>query len=135
MATMAVQQLMEVGDNLTLVFTLSNGDYGTATINGGATVNLTAPDFGPTAGVVIFGDRNMPVGSTFKFNGGATQYYGGAVYVPKGQLQFSGGAGTSTSCTQIIGDTITFTGNSAVAINCNGYKVKKFSPLTVRLVS
>ncbi len=123
------------GSNVTLVFTSSNGKYGDATINGGATVNLTPPTFGPTAGIVIFGDRNMPVGTSFKFNGGASQYLGGSIYVPKGAIQFSGGAGTSTSCTQIIGNTVTFTGNSNVAINCSSYKTKPFSPLVVRLVS
>ena len=123
------------GSNVTLVFTSSGGNYGTATINGGAVVNLTAPDFGPTAGIVIFGDRNMPTGSTFKFNGGASQYLGGAVYVAKGAIEFAGGAGTSTSCTQIIGDTIKFTGSSGVAINCSNYKTKPFSPTLVRLVS
>jgi hypothetical protein len=64
------------------------------------------------AGILMYGDRNIPVGTTFKFNGGATQYLGGAVYFPTGAIDFSGGAGTSTTCTQVIGDTITFTGNS-----------------------
>ena len=48
------------GSGVTLVFTSSNNGYGTATINGGATLNLTAPASGPTAGIVIFGDRTMP---------------------------------------------------------------------------
>ncbi len=123
------------GSGVTLVFPSSGGNYGTATINGGATVNLTAPTFGPTTGIVIFGDRNMPEGSSFKFNGGASQYLGGAVYVPKGAVEYSGGASTSTSCTQIIGDTVKFTGNSNVAINCSSQKTKPFSPTVVRLVS
>jgi Flp pilus assembly protein TadG len=122
------------GASVTLVFTASNGQYGGATINGGATVNLTAPNFGPTAGIVIFGDRNMPIGTSFKLNGGSSQYFGGAVYVPNGAVEFSGNQGTSTKCTQIIGNTITFTGNSDVAINCSSYKTKPFSPYVVRLV-
>ncbi|HWP25226.1 MAG TPA: pilus assembly protein TadG-related protein [Xanthobacteraceae bacterium] len=122
------------GTGVTLVFTASNGGYGGATINGGANVNLTAPNFGPTAGIVIFGDRNMPTGTSFKLNGGSSQYFGGAVYVPKGAVEFSGNQGTSTKCTQIIGDTVTFTGNSDVAINCSSYKTKPFSPYVVRLV-
>jgi Flp pilus assembly protein TadG len=123
------------GSGVTLVFTSSNGHYGSATINGGATVNLTAPTFGPTTGIVIFGDRNMPSGTTFDFNGGATQYLGGAVYVPKGAIQYAGGASSSSGCTQIIGDTVKFTGNSSVAINCSSLKTKPFSPTTVRLIS
>ena len=46
------------GTGVTLVFTSSGNNYASATINGGATVNLTAPATGSTAGIVLFGDRN-----------------------------------------------------------------------------
>jgi hypothetical protein len=124
------------GDGVTLVFTSKNRNgYATASINGNATVNLTPPKTGGTAGIVIFGDRAMPTGTAFTFNGGAAQYLGGAVYVPKGAVSYSGGATTSTSCTQLIGNTVTFTGNSGFALNCNGYGTKPFSPLVVKLTS
>lgn len=124
------------GQGVTLVFTSSTGsNWATATINGSATVNLTAPISGPTAGIVVFGDRRIPTGTTFKFNGGATQYLGGAVYVPTGAISYSGGMGSSSSCTQIIGDTVGFTGNANVAVNCSGYKVKPFSAMALRLSS
>ncbi len=125
------------GTGVTLVFTKKTGSsWPTATINGNATVNLTAPKSGlPTAGIVIFGDRNIPVGTTFKFNGGANQYLGGAVYIPTGTINFAGGAATSTSCTQVIGDTVTFVGNSSLAINCSSYGTKPFSPTVIKLTS
>jgi Na+/glutamate symporter len=50
-------------------------------------------------------------------------------------ISFAGGAGTSTSCTQIIGNTVTFVGNSSLAINCSSYETKPFSPTVVRLSS
>ena len=122
------------GSGVTLVFTSQNrNDFATASINGNATINLTPPKTGGTAGIVIFGDRRMPVGTAFKFNGGATQYLGGAIYVSKGAISFSGGASTSTNCTQLIGNTVTFTGNSGFALNCNNYGTKPFSPLVVKL--
>ena len=109
------------GTDVTLVFTSSTGkNWATASINGGATVNLTAPSSGWTSGIVVFGDRDMPTGSVFKFNGGASQTFGGAVYLPKADVTFAGGAGTSTDCTQLIGDTVTFAGNSSLAVNCSG---------------
>jgi Flp pilus assembly protein TadG len=124
------------GDRVTLVFTSKNrSDFATASINGNATVNLTPPTTGPTAGIVMFGDRRIPAGTAFKFNGGATQYLGGAIYVPTGAVSFSGGSGTSTSCTQLIGYSVTFTGNSAFALNCNNYGTRPFSPLIVKLAS
>src|SRR5262249_4613288 len=84
------------GNGVTLVFTSSTGsNYATATINGDASVNLTAPSSGPTAGIVMFGDRHMPVDTTFKFNGGSSQNFTGAIYVPKGAVNFAGGANTT----------------------------------------
>jgi hypothetical protein len=125
-----------VGDGVTLVFTQkSSNNWATATINGNATVNLTPPNSGPFAGIVVFGDRGIPPGTTFKFNGGATQYLGGAIYIPTGAINFSGGAATSASCTQIIGDTVTFTGNSSLALNCSSYNTKPFSPTIIKLTS
>jgi hypothetical protein len=121
---------------VTLVFTSQNRNgFATASINGNATIDLTPPKTGGTAGIVIFGDRRMPTGTVFKFNGGATQYLGGAIYVPQGAVNFSGGASTGTSCTQLIADTVTFTGNSNFALNCSNYGTKPFSPLTLKITS
>jgi Flp pilus assembly protein TadG len=124
------------GEGVTLVFTKkSSSTWATASINGNTTVHLTAPKSGPTAGIVMFGDRNMPTGTAFKFNGGVDQYLGGAIYVPKGAVSISGGAATSASCTQVIGDTVTFTGNSSLAINCSSYNTKPFSPTVIKITS
>jgi hypothetical protein len=124
------------GTGVTLVFTSGNGTkYASANISGSATINLTAPTTGPTAGIVVFGDRSMPSDTSFKLNGGSTQYFGGAVYLPAAAIDYAGGAGTSTNCTQIIGNTVTFSGNSSVAINCSGYKTKPFSATVVKFVS
>jgi len=110
------------GTGVTIVFTSHTGsNYASATINGGATVNLTAPTSGTYAGIVFYGDRNMPTGTTFKFNGGSGQVVGGAVYVPSGALQYAGGAVASANCTQVIGDTVTFVGNSVLANNCSSF--------------
>ena len=122
------------GSGVTLVFTSQNrSTFATASINGNATVNLTPPKTGGTGGIVIFGDRRMPTGTAFTFNGGATQYFGGAIYLPKATVSFSGGASTSANCTQLIANTVTFTGNSGFALNCNNYGTKPFSPQVLRL--
>ena len=124
------------GQGVTLVFTSSTGaNWATATINGNASVNLTAPIGGPTAGIVVFGDRQIPTGTAFKFNGGSNQYLGGAVYVPTGAISYAGGSSSSTSCTKIIGGTVNFTGNSNLAINCTSYPTKSFGETVVRLES
>ena len=124
------------GTGVTIIFTSSTGsNWPTASINGGATINLTPPTTGDLAGVVMFGDRQMPVGTAINLDGGSSQYFGGAMYFPTGAVTFAGGAGTSASCTKLIADTITFTGNSDFAIDCKDYATKAFGPTGVRLAS
>lgn len=124
------------GTGVTLVFTSKlERDWATVTINGNATVNLTPMTWGPTKGIVIFADRRTPAGTAFKFNGGANQYFAGAIYVPSGGITFAGGADTATTCTQIIGDTVTFVGNSNLAIDCSRYETRPFSTKTMRVAS
>ena len=122
------------GNGVTIVLTGSGSNYCTANIAGGATVNLTAPTSGTTAGIVIYGDRNMPTGTALKFTGGSSQTFGGAIYAPKAAVSFAGGSGTGNGCTQLIGDTITFTGNSGFAINCRGYGTKPMGANAASLV-
>lgn len=123
------------GTGVTMVFTSTSGNnYASATINGSATVNLTAPTSGPLSGIVMFGDRNMPEGTTFRFEGGAGQSLTGAVYIPKGDLKFAGGVSTGRGCTQVIGSTLTFTGNSDLQINCSSAGTKQLGPPTAVLV-
>lgn len=122
------------GNGVTLVFTSSTGsNYATASINGGATVSLIAPTTGSTAGIVMFGDRTMPLGTSFSLNGGSGQGFGGAVYLPKASLAFAGGANANAVCTEVIADTVSFVGNSTLAVNCTGYATKPIGNLTASL--
>ena len=123
------------GAGVTLIFTSSTGsNWPTATINGGANINLTAPTSGPTAGMVIYADRKMPVGTAFKLNGGSTEYFGGAVYVPKAALTFTGGANSNGGCTQIVADSVDFAGNANLAVNCSGFGTQPIGSATAQLV-
>jgi hypothetical protein len=122
------------GTGVTLVFTGSGNSWGTASIGSNANVTLTAPTSGPYQGIVMYGDRNMPVGTQFNLEGGGTQNFGGAIYLPKAALKFSGGNGTTTSCTKIIADTITFTGSSNVQVDCKALGTSVIGVQTAQLV-
>jgi Putative Flp pilus-assembly TadE/G-like len=123
------------GNGVTLVFTSSNGhNYADATINGGAVVNLTAPTTGPTAGIVIFGDRLMTANTAFKLNGGSSEVFRGAIYVPAGAVTFAGGAAATNGCLQLIANTITFVGNSNFAVNCANSGTKPIGSALAQLV-
>lgn len=84
------------GTGVTLVFTGSGSNWGTASIGSNAIIDLTAPTTGSTKGIVMYGDRKMPAGTAFNLTGGGAQNFGGAIYLPKANLSFSGGNGTST---------------------------------------
>lgn len=97
---------------------LANG--ATFNINGGATIDLSAPTSGPYSGLVIYFARDN-IGSSI-INGGANFSLVGAVYGPKQNITFSGSTTGSDpgDCTQIIGFTVTFTGNSDFNTDCSG---------------
>jgi hypothetical protein len=122
------------GTGVTLVFTSSNGtNYADAHITGGARIDLTAPTSGPTAGIALYGDRNMPAGTSFSFRGGSLQSIGGAVYLPRGALSWAGDPDVSQRCTQIIADTISLVGDSGLSVDCTGYGTKPIGSLATLL--
>jgi hypothetical protein len=115
------------GNHVTLIFTSGNGNtYPNITINGGSTVTLGPPNSGPLSGLVFYADRNTPVGMPEKLDGGSGMTLSGAVYLPTGAVNWSGGNATSTTCTQVIGDTVTFSGNAAMGVNCTGMGVRRW---------
>jgi Flp pilus assembly protein TadG len=122
------------GTGVTLVFTGSGSNWGTASIGSNAIVNLTAPTSGNTQGIVMYGDRNMPAGTAFGLTGGGTQNFGGAIYLPKANLNFAGGNGTTTSCTKVIADTLAFTGTSNLEVNCAALGTAAIGSTTAQLV-
>jgi len=121
------------GTGVTLVFTGSGGSWGTASIGSNANINLTAPSSGSMQGIAIYGDRKMPVGTAFNLTGGGTQNFGGAIYLPRANLSFSGGNGTTTSCTKVVADTITFTGSSNLQVNCAALGTAAIGSTTAQL--
>jgi Flp pilus assembly protein TadG len=119
---------------VTIVFTSStNSNWPTVTFNGGATINLIAPTAADIAkgnnglnGILFYGDRNMPVGLNYKINGGSTQVLTGAIYLPEAAVFYAGNT-SANNCLQLIGDTVTFTGNSNIAISgCGMYTLAGF---------
>ena len=107
------------GTGVTIILTSSiAGNYATVTINNGATVTLTAPTSGTTAGIVFFGDRKAPATNSNNFGGGAAVNLTGAVYFPSQSIVFQNGASNPSGCTQLIAGTIQLTGGSKFQANC-----------------
>ena len=105
---------------VTLVFTGTGANYATMSVDAASTINLTAPTTGPTAGMVMYGDRNTPLGTAYTFAFGAALNATGAVYLPRGNVTFAGIAGSTANCTLLIADTIQFVGIAGLQDECSG---------------
>ncbi len=108
------------GTGVTIVLTSNTSGYATATIANGATVTLSAPASGPTAGLVFFSDRNAPNSGTINFAGGSTEAFKGALYFPTQTVVYSNGVSNSSTCTQLIAWHIQFSGGAQFNSTCGG---------------
>lgn len=114
----------------------SSSSIGTANLNGGATINMTAPDTGAFAGVLFYQDRRATSDNNVMINGDSHSSFQGAFYFPKADLTFNGNAGMVTSCMQIVAKDVAFTGNSAISNTCpSGSASGAFDGKKVRLVA
>lgn len=103
-------------------------------IQGGAQMNLTAPDTGTYAGVLIYQDRRAPF-DTSHINGNSSTFFRGAFYFPSQELIFNGTSGMQTECVQMVGRRLGFSGNSTINNSCpaNGGS-QAFDAIYIRLV-
>lgn len=113
-----------VGEGVTIILTGSGNKYAEMKINGGAALDLKAPESGTaTDGVLFFQDPNAPTyqGNQIisnKLNGNADMKLQGAVYFPSQEVEFTGGANAQTSCLQLVSFKIKISGNSAITNTC-----------------
>jgi hypothetical protein len=120
------------GSNVTIV--LLNG--ATVDINGTANVNLSAPTTGTYKGMLFMGSRTSGAGGISTFNGTASSHLTGALYFPKQQIVYKGNFSGNGGCTQIVGATVMWSGNTHFNVDCTDYGLE---PITagsaVRLVA
>jgi hypothetical protein len=88
------------------------------TIDGSAALNFSPPVFGTYAGIVVFGSRDATA-AVHRLNGNFSTILDGAIYAPSSRVEMSGTATTSfVGCTQVIGDTVAFTGIFSMTLHC-----------------
>jgi hypothetical protein len=86
-------------------------------LNGIAELNLSAPTSGELSGILFFGSRDA-TNIAHKVNGTSTSNLQGALYFPTTAVEYSGSSAISGGCTQVIGDTVLFTGNASLSSDC-----------------
>jgi Flp pilus assembly protein TadG len=125
----------------TVILTNSDGGtptIGSADINGGAEIKMSAPDSGTYEGILFYQDRRAPESTTIvnKINGNSDSLMEGAFYFPKQQLQINGTAGLNFKCAQFVSYVVEFSGNGSVNNTCpGGYGDNEIMGRHVRLVA
>src|SRR5437762_356639 len=129
---------------VTIVFVNSGGNPGTISVGGQAIVNMVAPSSTSvsTHGIAIFQQRttcttngNGNGGCPAQLVGSGNQNINGAIYFPNNAISYSGGSSTAGyQCTQLIADTITFTGGATFNSNCTSSGTQTISATNGTLV-
>lgn len=96
------------GSGVTLYF-----KTGGITGSGSGSFNLSAPTSGTWQGVVLYEDRANSSGITL--SGSTGTQISGLVYMPKGNLTYSGYSGTSGVISTLLVNAITFSGTSYIS--------------------
>ena len=108
------------GTGVTFIFL--NGAY--MTMNGNPPINLSAPTTGTYAGMLFIGDRTGTA-TTNTFNGSASSTMTGTIYFPNDNVQYAGNFAGFNGCTQVVANTIEWTGNTNLAVDCSTYGMGK----------
>lgn len=103
-------------------------------INGGATLNMTAPSDGDYEGVLFYQDRRAN-NASHKINGNSSSKLQGAIYFPSSTIEFLGTTGMNINCIQLVARQLDFSGNSKITNVCPADQgSKSFPGFAVRLV-
>jgi hypothetical protein len=100
-----------------VTFVLLNG--ATVDFNGNATIQLSAPTSGDYKGMLFMGSRTSTLGGMSSFNGNASSYLTGVLYFPRQDISYSGNFSGNNGCTQIVANTISWTGNTRFSVDCS----------------
>ncbi len=108
-----------VGDGVTIILTGTTPKQ--LKLNGGATIQLTAPTSGTFKNMVLMQSPNAVWSNNANIiNGSATSKFDGAFYFPKQQITFSGNAGAITKCAMVVARRVEFAGNANLQNDTTG---------------
>jgi hypothetical protein len=105
-----------------VMFYLTDGAR--VSINGNATVDLSAATTGTYSGLLFFGDRSDNGSTKNTFNGTAISKLTGAIYFASQPIQFLGNFSGTDGCTQVVGLTVEWSGNANISKDCTAHGMK-----------
>lgn len=123
------------GSEVTIVLTGSNP--GQVTMNGNATVQLSAPTSGAYKNMLLMQSPDASnVNNTNTFNGTATSSFDGSIYFPSQQVTFSGNTGAMTKCAMVVARRVEFAGNANIQNDTAGCTAaSKVTGKVIRLIA
>jgi Flp pilus assembly protein TadG len=122
------------GTGVTIILTGSTP--GSVTTNGNSTIQLSAPTSGTYKNMLFIQSSSATLNNGNTINGDSNSKLDGTIYMPRGQLSFSGSSADTTKCLQAIGWTLNFTGNTNIQNNTTGCTASTTSSTkAVRLVA
>ena len=87
-------------------------------MNGNSHVDLSAPTSGTYSGILFFGDPAATSGSN-TFDGDSSSHLTGSLYFPHQSVAYQGNYSGANGCTQVVADTVQWTGSSTISVNCS----------------
>jgi len=122
------------GTGVTII--LTGTSPGSIKTNGNSTIQLSAPTSGAYQNMLFIQSSNATLNNGNTINGDSNSKLDGTIYMPSGQLSFSGSSADATKCLQAIGWTLNFTGNTNIQNNTTGCTAATTSSTkAVRLVA
>jgi len=132
------------GDGVTFIFTAANPeDVGTIDFTANSEINLTAPNSGDYAGVLVFEDPSaaqaQSSGVQYKHVvlGGADTHLKGAIYARNREIEFTGGSSAASQCLYLVGRKVTITGSVTInndAAACSALGLDDIQQVRIKLV-
>jgi hypothetical protein len=113
-------QSVSTGDGVTFILTGNGTNTASLQVAGGASATFKAPTAAQSTqwnGILFFQDPNGNV-SNSQINGGGSMNFFGAVYMPRGDISYSGSAGVTAQCVVLIANRVDFSGESRMTNNC-----------------
>lgn len=120
---------------VTIILTGVGTSIGQVKMNGGADIDMSAPESGIYKGVLFYKDPDAPSSYNDIFNGGASGSFLGAIYMPSQTVTLNGNSSFTTDCLQIVSRKVVMTGNTTITNDCPvGTAADTFVGTQVRLV-
>jgi hypothetical protein len=125
------------GEGVTIILTGDDpSSIATVQVDGGARADIRAPTDEENAdwhGILFYQDPDA-AGQLSRFAGGSSFKMEGTVYMPAGNLQYTGGSSTSADCLFLVANRVSFTGNSTIRNSCPPGVDDEFAATFIRLV-